>query len=115
MLDPGELDQLIAAAGRAGLLAKGAADIGVATQFQRQVELETELLVTVLGRTVDALDLPYEFRVWVKEVVHRQLQSFGDDAPAPGLPPPPGKLAVVREVDETEPQAGDAERPAKDG
>src|SRR6266511_3197022 len=49
-LEPGELDALIAASGRAGLMAKGAADIGVATQFRRQYDVEVSILLRAMGR-----------------------------------------------------------------
>jgi hypothetical protein len=117
-LDPGELDQLITAAGRAGLLAKGASDIGVAQRLALQTELAGKVVVQILGNVLDALDLPPEFRAWVHGRVHAELLAVeGADehgqlvTSAATFEPPPGHLAVVQEI----PALDQPGQPARDG
>lgn len=54
-------------------VAKAAIDAGVAERLVRNVEMEGQLVAEVLGRTLDALDLPAELRVKAFDVAHTQL------------------------------------------
>lgn len=117
-LDPGELDQLVQAAGRAGLLAKGASDIGVSQRLALQQELAGQVVVRVLGSILDAMELPAEFRAWVHGRVTAELRAIeGADehgrlvTTATSFEPPPGRLAVVEEV----PAPDRLGQPARDG
>jgi hypothetical protein len=88
-LDPGELEQLIAAAGRAGLLAKGAADIGVSQQLARQHDMEVSILMRAMGRSTERLiaqlapHLPPEVAAGLRKDVVRyvgeELNAIAED------------------------------------
>lgn len=53
--------------------AKSAIDAGVAERLVRQVELEGEIVAQVLGRVLDALDLPEDRRLFAFEEAKRTL------------------------------------------
>jgi hypothetical protein len=86
---------------------KAAVDAGIAERLVRTIEMESRIIVTVTGRTVDrlmtALDLPNaaDWRVWVHEVVHRELLAIeGPQDAEPGalrstevdVPAPPASI-----------------------
>ena len=54
-------------------VSKAAIDAGVAERLVRNIEMEGKLVAEVLGRTLDALDLPPELRVKAFETAHTQL------------------------------------------
>lgn len=57
-------------------VAKAAIDAGVAERLVRQVEMESAIIVRVLARTLDALELDPDSRVRAHEVVHQQLLAI---------------------------------------
>ena len=66
----------------AAMTAKQAVDAGVMAALERRIDLEGELVATVLGGVLDSLDLPHEQRMAALGTAQQLLLEAG--APAAG-------------------------------